>query len=77
MIWWLIFGGWGLVLAGFIFGWIIRKRLHSNTYDGTVLITKYPDDKVVYKLELNKDPEGWQDKKEVLLEIVIDDAIRE
>jgi hypothetical protein len=74
---WFILIGWGIALTGFIFGWLVRTFFPSNTYDGSVLIMKYPDGKVVYTLELNKDPEGWQYQKSVLLEIVINEEIRE
>lgn len=80
MIWWLIFGGWGIVAIGFLFGWITCERIAEHHHDGTVVIVKYPDDRLVYTLELNKNPESWQHKKSVRLGIttnIVDDSIRE
>jgi hypothetical protein len=73
---WLILGGLGIALLGFLFGWLGHRWVFSSTYDGTVIIMRYPDGKIVYSLEFDKNPEGWQNKKEVLLEILADESIR-
>jgi len=54
-------------------GYEICKLLaYKNGYDGNIVVSK-DEEKIIYSLELDEDPETLQFKKKVIFKIVVPD----
>ena len=54
---------------GVVFGYIARVHLvHSTEYAGTILVTQ-TEDKKIFSLELDTDPDTLEDADEVLFKV--------
>ena len=63
---------WGGLLVGVIFGYLLRHwMLSMQSFSGTMRVTK-TNEKTIYSLELEEDPEMLAFKPEVVFKVITD-----